>query len=140
MNTTENMNTMENVSTQDRLRYVAKRISEGAGTDEIAIELKAPKLAIENTVKLIQDLYAIMNSQKNTVSEPEEKEDEGEVDFIELTPIVRAFIRNNFAGACITAEYGDNVLKETEVHFSTESGDYSVFIQKEEPRKGKGEL
>lgn len=50
------MSKIEKMTIQDQLRYLAQRMAEGATVEEIAIELKVCKLAIENTMKLIEDI------------------------------------------------------------------------------------
>lgn len=50
------MSKIEKMTIQDQLRYMAQRMAEGTTAEEIAIELKVCKLAIENTMKLIEDI------------------------------------------------------------------------------------
>lgn len=117
--------TAEFTTTSDGIRRVARRMAEGASIDTIAAELKVPRLFVENTVKFIKELTEISSSES---AEPIKKD---KLDFIETVSVLRKCVTDNFAGACITSEYGNNNHNETEIDFVYNGENYTISLHQE---------
>ena len=116
---------LEEMTAADNIRFVARRIAAGAPVEKIAAELKVPSLFIENTVKFIKEITEISNYKP---SEPPKKD---KLDFIETVSVLRKCVTDNFAGACITSEYGNNNHSETEIDFTYNDQSYTISLHQE---------
>ena len=116
---------VEERSAPDNIRFVARRIAAGISVEEIAAELEVHKLFIENTVKFINEIVEILNP------EPVEAIKKDKLDFIETVSVLRKCVTDNFAGACITSEYGNNNHSETEIDFLYNGENYTISLHQE---------
>ena len=105
--------------TSEKIKIVAVLMADGRTTEEIAAELKVPKLFIENTINFIKEIAEI-SKPKPAASD--------KLDFIDLMSILREFVSGTFAGACITAEYGNNRQGETEIDFTFGNTNYTLSL------------
>lgn len=109
---------MINVATE-RVKTIAVLMAEGMTVEEIAAEFQEPMLSIENTMNFIREISAI-SKPKPAASD--------KLDFIDLMSILREFVSGTFAGACITAEYGNNRQGETEIDFTFGNTNYTLSL------------